>query len=354
MLARHAVLPVALALCAPASLAVWQWLDSQQVDPNASLITVADSDVVTNAMRPASADARSIEISQRNATERNIVDESNETSHRVRPDPMETVSGASLADRYGELLPGHTGEDLQEVLQLLLAASREDLHALFRGEGTLHDTLLEKIAVELGQEEAAFLMQLLSNAAHWPTVKAMILERELQTGQDYRGVMLTMGLSTGQIAVDDLLSLINTGLSMPEGALHLLALHGRAEDIASLAFRAPFPDLNARDPVARNTAVGALIQHYGMTPDPDPASAVEALRTLVDLGIDTRQAEGELDILSHIILHTRPWNQQAMGAMAAYVVQSGIVATPEQMTLWNQVATPADQENLRRGFDQYR
>jgi hypothetical protein len=43
-----------------------------------------------------------------------------------------------------------------------------------------------------------------------------------------------------------------------------------------------------------------------------------------------------------------------MGAMAGYIVHSGIIAEPEQMTLWNLADTPADQENLRRGFDQYR
>lgn len=148
-------------------------------------------------------------------------------------------------------------------------------------------------------------MRLLSNLTDWPDVRARILERELQTGQDYRELMLTLGLSSGQITVEDLLAFVDTGLSMPEGALHLLALHGRAEDIASLALRAPFPDLNARHPVTGNTAVGALIQHYGMTPNPDPAAAVAALRSLVELGIDTRQADGELDLLSMIFLHTR-------------------------------------------------
>lgn len=339
MLTRHAVLLAALMLSGLVGLAAWQWLDKQQVDQKMSVTAVADRVGVMTVSGPEPAAASPPQSSQQRSVQRGAGE---------KPD-----SSAAPAAIYGN--PLSADGDVEEALKLLLAASREDLDAFFlRGEGTLHDTLLDRFSAELGQEEAEFFMRLLSSIADWPTVKAMILERELKTGQDYRELMLTLGLSSGQIAMDDLLAVMDTGLSMPEGALHLLALHGRAEDIAGLALRAPFPDLNARNPVTGNTAVGALIQHYGMTPNPDPAAAVASLRTLVELGIDTRQAGGELDVLSQIILHTRPWNQQAMGAMAAYVVQSGIITEPEQMTLWNLVDTYADEENLRRGFDQYR
>ena len=349
MLARHLVALVALTLSGLAGVTVWHWLDGRQADPNTP--QTAGSASSTAAMGTEVVGDRSGGALAGGVMEGDMVDRPYDAERRVGPGSVESVAAITRTASFDELFSGEAG-DLQ---QLLLAASREDLDALFvRGEGGLHDILLEMISAEVGQEEAEFLMRLLSNITDWPDVRAMILERELQTGQDYRELMLTLGLSSGQIAVEDLLALMDTGLSMPEGALHLLALHGRTEDIANLALRAPFPDLNARNPVTGNTAVGALIQHYGMTPNPDPAAAVAALRSLVDLGIDTRQVDGELDLLSMIILHTRPWNQRAMGAMAGYIVHSGIIAEPEQMTLWNLADTPADQENLRRGFDQYR
>lgn len=351
MLSRHVASLVALTLCGLAGFAVWHWLDDQQADPGAPQVAGSGAVGSASVMGTELAGVGSGERLTGGMTEGGLVDQVDDANRHVVSGSVAPVSTGTRNAAFDKLFSGEAGD----VLQLLLAASREDLDALFlRGEGRLHDTLLDMISAEVGQDEAEFLMRLLSNLTDWPDVRARILERELQTGQDYRELMLTLGLSSGQIAVEDLLAFVDTGLSMPEGALHLLALHGRAEDIASLALRAPFPDLNARNPVTGNTAVGALIQHYGMTPNPDPAAAVAALRSLVELGIDTRQADGELDLLSMIFLHTRPWNQWAMGAMAGYVVQSGIVTEPEQMTLWNLIDTPADQENLRQAFDQYR
>lgn len=242
-------------------------------------------------------------------------------------------------------------DKVAHLLSSLVSASHEERGALLRGEGPIYDALFSRIAAELGEDEATFLMQLVSRSGDWDEVRALILEREAHTRQDYRELMLGMGLATGQIPVDDILALLNSGLSMPEGALHLLALHGRAEDIAMLAHRAPFPDLNSRDPVMGNTAIGSFVQHYSMAAAPDPDSAVAALQTLIDLGIDTRQAGGELDLLSHIFLNSQPGSLPAMEALSAYVIQTGVVTSPEELAIWNRISTPAEQQTLREAFE---
>lgn len=247
--------------------------------------------------------------------------------------------------------PEGPADGIAQTSSFLVLASREELEGLLQAEGPLHDALFNGIAAELGEDEASFLMQLVSKAGDWHAVQTLILERETRTGQDYRELLLGMGLATGQIPVDDILAVLNTGLSMPEGALHVLALHGRVEDIAFLAHRTPFPDLNARDPVMGHTAIGSLVQHYFMAASADPASGVASLRTLIDLGIDTRQAGGQLDVLSHIFLNSHPGNRPVMEALSAYVIQSGLVTRPEELAIWDRIATPAEQQALREAFE---
>jgi hypothetical protein len=272
------------------------------------------------------------------------------------PGPHGLAEGIAAGTRPGdENTPASLMEDPAGVLAALFAdASEEDRELFLRGEGPLHERMRALFADAVGLEAAEFAMRLTLLASDWPAAREYLREHARQTGEDHRHLMLHFGLQSGQISSDEIMALINSGASLPPLAIHTLAGHGQAAEIAALAMRAQFTDLGERHPVTGHTAIGSLVERVALAPPEDPLLAVAQLTTLLELGIETRQSSGQIDLLSQILIATEPWNRSAMLAMAAHVVQAGVVSAPEQMTLWAQAPGADDRQRLQNLFDSLR
>ncbi|MCC5862597.1 MAG: hypothetical protein JJT93_11900 [Gammaproteobacteria bacterium] len=249
-------------------------------------------------------------------------------------DPLQTPGGATVEER---------------VAELFASASPEELEAYFSGEGPLYEELFALFEQEVGADEAGFMMELTLLGNDWPAVRDLLTARSEATGNDYRDLMLARGLPSGQMTAAEIMALLESGLSLPPMSIHLLAMHGQAGDIAALATQSQFQDINERFVATGHTAIGTLIEHVALTPSPDPSEALAQLTTLLALGIETSQAGGQLDLLSHILLEINPTNSDALLTMAAHVVQAGVISAPDEMSLW-QAVPAAEQERLQRMF----
>lgn len=263
-----------------------------------------------------------------------------------RPGPQDTDIPAAP-----KALPDDPAAVLAALFEGATDAEREQF---LRGEGPLHQQMQALYAEAIGLPAAEFAMQLTLLANDWPAAREFLAEHARQTGEDHRELMLHVGLESGQISFDEIMALINSGASLPPLAIHTLARHGQAGEIAALALRGQLTALDQRHPVTGHTAIGSLVERTALSPPADPLAAVAPLATLLELGIDARQAGGELDLLSQILLATEPWNTGAMLAMAAHVVQAGVVTSPEQMALWTRAPGAEERQQLQHLFESLR
>jgi hypothetical protein len=316
----------------------------------------ADTAAAGSPALPASTDARRATPQQGPAPHRAAPEDTVAATVPGDPGQHDRADVIAEGSRPGDRnIPADLMEDPAGVLAALFAeASEEDRELFLRGEGPLHERMQALFADAVGLEAAEFAMRLTLLASDWPAARENLREHARQTGEDHRHLMLHVGLQSGQISSDEIMALINSGASLPPLAIHTLAGHGQTAEIAALAMRAQFTDLGERHPVTGHTAIGSLVERVSLAPPEDPLLAVAQLATLLELGIETRQSGGQLDLLSQILIATEPWNRSAMLAMAAHVVQAGVVSAPEQMTLWAQAPGADDRQRLQNLFDSLR
>lgn len=215
-------------------------------------------------------------------------------------DPQSLEAKRIRASKNAQLNTGLSAGQLQENRKFLFDSFyNPETSNQFYAE--LHQTLSELY----GTEEADFLTSL-TVMTDWDEIKQQVTLRRDVTGQNYDDLLLTVGLAHGKITTEEIESIAVTGRELPNNTIHQLARHGRIDSIADLADRGLLVDLNYQDPVTGTNAIGVLVQNIGYFPSEyEPKEAADALRKLIELGIETKPQNGTLDPLDYALMANR-------------------------------------------------
>ncbi len=260
--------------------------------------------------------------------------------------------GDQLERLFESYLEGLTPEEQQAEIQRLLRGEGE-LMALFGefveewSDGALGPDSMALTGSMLGAMLAGEAIDDLS---------ALVARAALESGDDTAELMLHVGLVSNQLGAAEILELVRaTGTGLPPLTAGQLALGGRVEDLRLLAEQGQFSYIGEREPISGHNAIGSFVIGLGgqSRAPVEPAQAVEQLATLIELGIDTRQAGGEVDLVSFMLDRMTPQNSGLLMPMAAYMVQSGHISSPQELTVWAD-STPAQRQQLVEMFERLR
>jgi len=245
----------------------------------------------------------------------------------LTPPGLEAALRAAQADREAPPTLGSAGST-DAAAQAQLLELMEAMLEFTAGHGEAYEEWLAMISEVVGPADAAFLHETLFAGHDWDTVRALLDERRMFSGHDYRELMMGLGLTSGDISLQQINALIDAGVPLPEMSGYLLASRGRVEDMIALAQRGQIGDLHMRDPLFGDTAAGALVDHLRSASGITAPAAVAKLQAVLDLGVEPSQRNGSQDLLTRIMISTTPENAEVMVTLARHLLSSGTVVTP--------------------------
>ena len=193
-----------------------------------------------------------------------------------------------------------------------------------------------------GSLEADFLMRVAGSADDWATLQATVAEHEALTGNDYRALLMKVGINARVIPAAELARLLDEGVMPPPGVAGQLVASGDPRLISVFAERGLVPDLNAPNPSSGRDALGTLVLNVSYAPARyDEALIRNHVETLVSLGALPDQAL--LDVLrapNRSNVEHRIW-------LARALIDNGAALGPEHAALIRSIR-PAD---VRRRFE---
>lgn len=274
------------------------------------------------------------------------------------------------AEDFAELMRAADafGDQLEQLFETYMEGltpeeQQAEIERFLRGEGELM-ALFGEFAEEwsdgtLGPESMALIGSMygaMFAGEDIDDLNTLAARAALESGDSAAELMLHAGLVSNQLGATEILELVRTsGTGLPPLTAGQLALGGRIEDIRLLAEQGQFPDIGEREPISGHNAIGSFVIGLGgkSRAPVAPAQVVEQLATLIELGIDTRQAGGEVDLVSFMLDRMAPQNSELLMPMAAYMVQSGHISSPQELTVWA-TSTPAQRQQLVEIFERLR
>lgn len=182
----------------------------------------------------------------------------------------------------------------------------------------MHAALVEGV----GQDEADFLVNVYT-ATDWAAVDTLITSRAAETGQNYNDFKLVAGLAHDALDADAIAQLVLDGTAAPEDLVVQLASNGRVKDIIALSEQQLIGDINYVNPVSGRNALGTLVQTIGFrSVRYDPATAAEAVESLIREGVAVKPASGGLDPLDYALQANR-FDGAVKLAMARALIEAG-------------------------------
>ena len=179
-----------------------------------------------------------------------------------------------------------------------------------------------------GSVEAGFLMRVAESAKDWSTLQATVAEHEALTGNDYRALLMKVGINARVIPAGELARMLDDGvMPPPEGAEQLVASSDSGL-VGVFAERGLVPDLNAPNRSSGRDALGTLALNVSYAPARYDEQAIRKhVDTFVALGALPHQAL--LDVLetpNRSDIEHRIW-------LARALIDNGATLGPEHAAL---------------------
>lgn len=182
----------------------------------------------------------------------------------------------------------------------------------------------EQLENRVGQEEADFRMALGNAAGDWEEVKRLIAERAQQTGQDYRPLLMELGIGTGQIPPNELMELLDAGIPLPDNAFDHLKYQAELDLIEGLANRGIVVDWNAPDPITGTNVLGNYVRNVGDAPFKYTEEQIaDSLDRFLALGVTSD------DGFRQALESANPSNAEQMRYIADLLMRRGVVISAE-------------------------
>lgn len=185
-----------------------------------------------------------------------------------------------------------------------------------------------RLTERYGSLEAGFLMRVAAAAEDWEAVKATVLEHEALTGNDYRALLMKVGINTRVIPADELVRLLDEGVMPPPNVAEQLVASSDSGLVSVFAERGLVPDLNAPNRSSGRDALGTLALNVSYAPARYDKQAIRNhVETFVALGALPDQA------LLEVLKAPNRSNVEHLIWLARALVDNGATLGPEHVAL---------------------
>ncbi|MEL7310662.1 MAG: hypothetical protein AAFN07_04070 [Pseudomonadota bacterium] len=144
-----------------------------------------------------------------------------------------------------------------------------------------HQLLIDRYGVE----EADFRVALGENVGDWETLKSMVLVRDQATGQNHSRILFDVGMATGALTREELISMLEQGAVTADEAFEQSVFYANTDMLDALLDLGLSIDFAAAHPVTGEDAVGTFVRRLGWQPtETDLPTALTTIERLVQMG----------------------------------------------------------------------
>ncbi len=201
----------------------------------------------------------------------------------------------------------------------------------------------ERLTAMHGALEADFLMRVAATARDWDALQATVTEHEALTGNDYRALLMKVGINARVIPADELARLLDAGVMPPPGVAEQLVTSSDSALVRVFAERGLVPDLNTPNRSSGRDALGTLVLNVAYAPSRyDERSVRDHVNTFVSLG--ARPDEALIDAFrtpNRSNVEQRIW-------LARALIDNGATLGPEHAALIRNIRLA----DVRRRFEE--
>ncbi len=215
------------------------------------------------------------------------------------------------------------------------------------------DRIFSELEKNVGTAEATFYSSAI-DANDWNEAKRLINERSLVSGQNYDDLRLKIGISTGEITVDEIAKIVNRGTAIPPNAIHTLARGGHIDKIVELVEQNYLANPNTVNPINGRNALSEIINHIGLKGYKySPEDAREAVEKLIAVGIETKPQNGTFDPLDYALRSVKSHNTKVKVAMATALISNGVPFEDSHRELIEAIPPGKNKDEFVRAFANY-
>ncbi len=276
------------------------------------------------------------------ATDSSIISAGDSSSLTIESGPNATASATNGGGFVqGELIDPEKRTSHQRLDQALEYAFLDP-----EGSAKFQSDIFDALEATYGTDEAFFLTNMM-HARNWEEASSMIDERSKESGQDYGTLRMKTGLSFGSITTDEILTLVASGVLIPEDAIHSLARRGQADTIVSLIKAGVLPNVNSVSASSGRNALGDVIARVSVfAHEYSSAEAADAIRKLASVGVDVNPQGPGATPLKVALQNVTSRNVAVKLSMAGALLKQGAVVD----STYRELVLNIPDEKSRRSF----